>query len=214
MILGFDTSAAHAGAALFDGQTVIAAAHEEMGRGQAERLLPLLEELLASAGQGWADLTRIGVGIGPGNFTGVRISVAAARGLALSLGIPAVGVALLDAVACDAEGPVLACLTAPRGQVYAAGHGTSAEIAPRLIAVDDIALDWGEPGLTCLGPAADLVGARLDCAAAPARYAPATAIARIAARRAIRPGERPAPLYLKPADAAPSSDQPPALLDD
>ena len=63
-----------------------------MDKGQAERLMPLLEEVLAEGGIGWADLTALAVGTGPGNFTGVRIAVAAARGLALGLGIPAIGV--------------------------------------------------------------------------------------------------------------------------
>ena len=54
-----------------------------MEKGQAERLMPMLAEMLAEAGVGFGDLARIGVGTGPGNFTGVRISVAAARGLAL-----------------------------------------------------------------------------------------------------------------------------------
>ena len=88
LILGFDTSAAHCAAALLCGEQCLAARHEDMTRGQAERLMPLLEDLLAEAGASWRDLARIGVGIGPGNFTGVRIAVSAARGLALSLKIP------------------------------------------------------------------------------------------------------------------------------
>jgi len=214
MILGFDTSSAHVGAALFDGQTVPAALHEEMARGQAERLFPMLDEVLADAGLAYSDLHAIGVGIGPGNFTGIRISVAAARGLALSLGIPAVGVSLLEAVAFDTPGPVLACLSAPRGQAYVMGHNMAQEIAPRLIAVEDIPPDWAEPGLTCLGPAANDVANRLGAATAPAQYAPASAIARIAARRWQSNPPPPAPLYLKPADAAPARDTPPVILDD
>ena len=70
-----------------------------MDRGQAERLLPMLEEMLAEAGVGWRDLDGIGVVTGPGNFTGVRLAVAAARGLALALGIPAVGVTVFEALA-------------------------------------------------------------------------------------------------------------------
>ena len=99
-LLAFDTSAAHCAAALLSGDTILAARSEEMGRGQAERLVPLLQEVLAETGTTWADLTRIGVGIGPGNFTGIRISVATARGLALGLGIPAIGITSLFAPAC------------------------------------------------------------------------------------------------------------------
>ena len=70
-----------------------------MEKGQAERLMPLISELLAEAGVVLADVTAIAVGTGPGNFTGVRIAVAAARGLALGLGVPAIGVTRLEALA-------------------------------------------------------------------------------------------------------------------
>ncbi len=76
-----------------------------MTKGQAERLFPLIGEVMAQAGLAWSDLDAIGVGIGPGNFTGVRISVAAARGLALSLGIPAIGISATEAAACGAPRP-------------------------------------------------------------------------------------------------------------
>ena len=80
VVLGFDTSAAHCAAALLRGDAVLAAVHEDMTKGQAERLMPMLEEMLAGAGLGWGDLDVIGVGTGPGNFTGIRVAVAAARG--------------------------------------------------------------------------------------------------------------------------------------
>ena len=89
-ILAFDTSAAHCAAALLCAGKIEVRV-DEMARGQAEHLMPMLEEVLAAQGLTWADLDAIGVGTGPGNFTGIRISVAAARGLALGLGIPAVG---------------------------------------------------------------------------------------------------------------------------
>ena len=85
LVLGFDTSAAHCAAALVRGDEIFASKALQMSRGQAEHLMPLLEEVLASAGVSWSDLDAIGVGIGPGNFTGIRISVSAARGLALGL---------------------------------------------------------------------------------------------------------------------------------
>ena len=99
LVLGFDTSAAHCAAALLSGDRLIASVTEDMTKGQAERLMPLIEEMLAGAGTGWRDLSLIGVGTGPGNFTGIRISVAAARGLALSLGIPAIGIGAAEALA-------------------------------------------------------------------------------------------------------------------
>lgn len=215
LILGFDTSSAHVGAALFDGQTILAAAQEEMARGQAERLMPLLQEVLAQGGATWGDLQAIGVGVGPGNFTGVRISVATARGLALSLDLPAVGVSLLEAAAFGTPGPVLACLHAPREQAYVlSSPQMAAQVPAHLIALADVPTAWAEPGLICTGSAADSVADRLDATAAPARFAPASAVARIAALRWQDSPPRPAPLYLKPADAAPSRVAPPVMLDD
>ena len=104
-VLGLDTSAAHCAAAVVCGDRVLAERAEAMTKGQAERLFPLIGEVMAQAGLAWSDLDAIGVGIGPGNFTGVRISVAAARGLALSLGIPAIGISATEAAACGAPRP-------------------------------------------------------------------------------------------------------------
>jgi len=190
LILGFDTSAAHCAAALLSGDRVLVARHEEMGRGQAERLMPFLEEILTEGGATWADLSRIGVGIGPGNFTGIRISVSAARGLALSLGIPAVGVNGFEAIALTAPDDHLPALPAPRDQLYVRADGATPCLLPRAEA-------------EALGHLAE----------APAPEEFAVAIARIA-RSAPEGTPPPAPLYLKPADAAPARDAPPKILDD
>ena len=110
--LGFDTSAAHCAAALLQGDRVLAHRHEEMARGQAERLFPLLAEILAEAGAGWHDLAVIGCGTGPGNFTGIRIAVAAARGLSLALAIPAPGPRPRSTTCCRAGS--ISCCTSRR----------------------------------------------------------------------------------------------------
>jgi len=208
-ILGFDSAGPYCSAAILSGDLVVATAHESMARGQAERLFPLLEETLAQAGLGWRDLTALGVGIGPGNFTGIRISVAAARGLALALGIPAIGVSLLDAVSHGATAPVLACLGAPRGQGWfqRVGYG---DPRPFGAAVDDV--DERVPGLTCVGDIAAAVAAQTGTAHALAALAPGVAVARVAATRTDWPPQAPAPLYLRAADAAPSRDAAPVIL--
>jgi tRNA threonylcarbamoyl adenosine modification protein YeaZ len=110
MILGFSTAGPYCGAALFDGAEISSALHEELAKGQAERLMPMLEEVLQAGGASFDDLKGIGVGIGPGNFTGIRIAVSAARGLAMGLGIPAVGVSVLEALVHGHERPRLGAI--------------------------------------------------------------------------------------------------------
>lgn len=206
-VLAFDTSAAHCAAALLlaDGRCLIR--QEEMAKGQAERLLPLLEELLSEAGTTWAALTAIGVGTGPGNFTGVRISVAAARGLSLALGIPAIGVNVFDALAHGLPRPLAVAQDARRDEVYVQRFDETGH-RPELMPADQAkALVWD---LAVTGSAAEILGH-----AAPLQPAMplVEAIARIARDRAATDQPRPAPFYLRGADAAPSSDLPPVILD-
>ncbi|MBO9429835.1 tRNA (adenosine(37)-N6)-threonylcarbamoyltransferase complex dimerization subunit type 1 TsaB [Sulfitobacter sp. R18_1] len=197
LILAFDTSAAHCAAALLSGDRILASRTEPMTKGQAERIMVLCEELLSEARLAYADLTALGVGIGPGNFTGIRIAVSAARGLALGLGIPAVGVDAFDALREGHDGPCACAVDARRDQVFLQGFDNPAISAPALH--DATAL----PAFT--GP---LIGAGGEPPAMPV----AEAIARIAARRFASNPPRPAPLYLRPADAAPARDAAPVLL--
>ena len=190
LILGFDTSAAHCAAALLCGDRVIAVQAEQMGRGQAERLMPLLEEVLHRGGAGWSDLTRIGVGTGPGNFTGIRISVSAARGLSLSLGIPAVGISGFDVIEQETTTPHIPAVKAPRDQAYIRPQGEQ----PALITLEQAQGGYEYP---LVFP--------------PESEAQAIAIARVAAK-ACGPFRSPAPLYIKSADAAPARDQAPRIL--
>lgn len=209
LILGFDTSAAHCAAALLCGDVVLESRVEEMAKGQAERLMPMLEEMLARAGAGWRDLAALGVGIGPGNFTGVRISVAAARGLALSLGVPAVGVSGLEAAALGLPRPLRVVEDARRGEVYAQDFGPNG-----VAALTTLAAQAPSAAAACLtGSAAAALaalapGARVLAAAMPL----AEAIARIAAARRTTPQPRPAPLYLRSADAALPADRAPVIV--
>jgi len=184
-LLAFDTSAAHCAAALlFNGQVITRV--DEMAKGQAEHLMPMLEEVLAAADLTWGDLDGIGVGIGPGNFTGIRISLGAARGLALGLGKPAIGVNGFDARAFQEPLPYTATIPAPRNQSYAQ-------------VFDVTGISTAEQCETTAGqqkPASDLIAA----------------IALIAAARLGDPVARPAPLYIRSADAAPPRDPAPTIL--
>ncbi len=197
-LLAFDTSVAHCAAALLLPDRLILR-EEAMEKGQAERLMPLLEEILADGGIGWHDLSALAVGTGPGNFTGVRIAVAAARGLALGLKIPAIGVTLLEAQAYGLPRPLTVMQDARRGEVY----------------VQTFTADG--PGPARIEPAgAHSPGARTGTAAGPGALPAAVplieAIARIGALRARTPQPSPAPFYLRSADAAPPSDPPPVIL--
>ena len=186
LILAFDTSAARCAAALVSGGRVLVARDEATDRGQAERLLPMLQEMLAEAGLGWNDLDGIAVATGPGNFTGVRIAVAAARGLALALGVPAVGVTAFEALAGPGEATV--AIEDRRGTVFVQRFE------------DRVPL--GEPAAGAHPAPLPEAAIRVDCAA----------LARIAAGR-LGSAPSPAPLYLRPADAMPPAEAPPPILE-
>ena len=98
-VLGLDTATSGCSAALWDDGRVTARRAEPMARGQAEALVPMVEAVLADAGLGFADLDRIAVTVGPGAFTGLRISLAAARGFALAAGLPVIGLTTFEALA-------------------------------------------------------------------------------------------------------------------
>ena len=183
LILSFDTSAAHCAVALVCGDEILGSRTESLLKGQAERLIPMLEEVLKGAGKSWSDLDLIAVGIGPGNFTGVRIAVSAARGLTLSLNVPAVGVSVFEALAFGTKGRVTVARDARRGMVF------SQEFE------DGVAV--GEPTMAEGIAAADVP---ID----PVQ------IAFCAANKDI--GAPPAPLYLRSADAALPSDPPLTIL--
>jgi tRNA threonylcarbamoyladenosine biosynthesis protein TsaB len=207
-ILAFDTSAAHCAAALLF-QDRVFLRHEPMDKGQAERLMPMLTELLAEAAINWADLTLIGVGTGPGNSTGVRISVAAARGLALGLSIPAIGVTRLEAVAYGLPRPLAVVEDARRGEVYVQVFDPDPRPA-QVIPVADLYVISAQ--LPLAGSSiVDLPGIS-EKRILPKPMALAEAIARIAAGRDRTTCPRPAPFYLRAADATPPSDPPVVIL--
>lgn len=124
-LLAFETSGAALSAAVAEGGRLVACRHEDRVRGHAERLLPMLQQVLATAGWGWRSIELVVVTLGPGNFTGLRAGIAVARGLSLALGCPALGLGTLEVMA-QAEagrqpdaGPMQALLDARRGEVYA-----------------------------------------------------------------------------------------------
>jgi tRNA threonylcarbamoyl adenosine modification protein YeaZ len=113
IILVIETATAACSVALLDGDRVLAARHELVGRGHAERLVPMIGEVLAEAGMERAAL--IQVDCGPGSFTGIRVGLAAARALSLAWGVPVAGFSALALIAATAKEDV--------GVAIAGGHG-------------------------------------------------------------------------------------------
>ena len=205
VVLAFDTSGPYCAAALLCKSIVrsglgdpgpVLTRVDEMAKGQAEHLMPMLDEMLTAENLTWQDIDVIGVGIGPGNFTGIRISVSAARGLALGLGIPAIGVSHFEAIGLHQSTlfPFWAVVPAPRGRVY----------------VQRMDVDRGDPQIVM----EDALDALPETKAYATDQTPAETIAAIARvafmKRHLK--ERPAPLYIKPPDAAPARDAPPVVV--
>ncbi|MDE2486882.1 MAG: tRNA (adenosine(37)-N6)-threonylcarbamoyltransferase complex dimerization subunit type 1 TsaB [Alphaproteobacteria bacterium] len=204
MVLGLDTCLATCSVAVTDGQRVLASAREAMARGHQERLAPMVQALMADAGLPLASIERVGVTIGPGSFTGLRVGVAFAKGMASALAIPAVGIGALEAIAAEAAGLVFVAIDARRGQVYAQafedGHALMAPDALTLgTAAARIAeISQGRP-LTLLGSGAPLLADVVPTAqVVAAEGADARAVAKLAAARSPGPLK---PLYLRAPDA-------------
>jgi tRNA threonylcarbamoyladenosine biosynthesis protein TsaB len=204
IILGLDTCLATCSVAVLDGGRVLAHASEAMARGHQERLAPMAAEVMEEAGLPFSGLDRIGVTVGPGSFTGLRVGVAFAKGLALALDRPAVGVGALEAMAADLPGLVFPAIDARRGQLYLqAFEDGHALMAPDALTAGDAAARILELGL---GRAFTLIGSGAPLLAGVSPFsrilesggADARTVARLAAERAPAPLK---PLYLRAPDA-------------
>lgn len=217
LLLAFDTAGPDCAVALACSEPgdirILARREERIGRGHAERLMPMIEAALADAGSVYTDLQRIAVTTGPGSFTGVRVGVAAARALALALAVPAIGVGTLSALAVPAarahrSGTAVALLDAKRGEIYAlaqdvssgaivleATAGTGEAIASRLSAAMRPLILCGS-GAPILAAALPRSAFRIDGAAENPDIADVAALGAVA--EASGP---PIPLYLRGADA-------------
>jgi tRNA threonylcarbamoyl adenosine modification protein YeaZ len=140
LTLAFDTATAVATSALVDGDEILG---ERVSR--AQTLLEDVDALLRQAGAHPSDLGRLAVGLGPGSFTGVRIGLAVARGLALSLDVPGAGVSTLAALAAGAPGAV-PVVDAKRREVFTVLDGEPSVLAPQELPL--------EKGAVCVGDGA------------------------------------------------------------
>jgi len=143
-ILGIESSSRRGSVALLEGDRLVASIEHEQSNSHAERLLPLLEQLLAESGWPKSSLDRLGVGVGPGSFTGLRAGIALAEGLSVGLDRPLLGVGSLLAMArgalAEVSGPCCALLDARRNELFAAVY--DAELrelrAPHALPLEDL----------------------------------------------------------------------------
>lgn len=215
-ILAIDTALGACSTAIFDTATgVVARESLPMARGHAEALMPQVERVMREADLRFAEIDRIAVTTGPGSFTGLRVGVAAARGIALAAEIPAVGVTTLDAFAAPElsvsdSAPVLAVIDARNAQVYLQAFDPDgrARTAAQVALAREAAEVVPPLPVRIVGTAAALVAAvwptdRPPPAKVAAAVAPDIAwVARFGAVRAPT-GEPPRPIYLRAPDARP-----------
>jgi tRNA threonylcarbamoyl adenosine modification protein YeaZ len=216
-VLAIDTALAACSAAVFDTEQgrMVASESQPMVRGHAEALMPMIERVVTRAVMTLTEIDRVAVTTGPGSFTGLRVGIAAARGIALAAGKPAVGISTLSAYAAphlhaDDKYPVVAAIDARHGhvwlQVFSPGGRTFS--APRLAALSEAVQAASEAPAFIVGSAAQAVAdALLSAHPKPVgiddRAAPD--IAWIARMGAVVPENHspPSPQYLRAPDAQP-----------
>jgi tRNA threonylcarbamoyladenosine biosynthesis protein TsaB len=207
IVLALDTALGACSAAVTRDGQALAAISEPMTRGHQERLASLVRETMIEAGVAFAEVDRIGVTVGPGSFTGLRVGLAFAKGLALALGKPCIGIGVLEALAASnpGQGLTAAVIDAKRGQVYLQMFdGGVALMAPDALPVEIAAARlaelWRGGPVRLVGPGAHLLANVAPEIEVLERAAP-NALA-ICALAAVRPTDVPArPLYLRAPDA-------------
>jgi tRNA threonylcarbamoyl adenosine modification protein YeaZ/ribosomal-protein-alanine acetyltransferase len=218
MILAFDTSMAACSAAVYDPDQarVLASRLEAMGRGHAEALAPMVRDVMAEAGITFGTLETIAVTRGPGTFTGVRIGLAMARGLALGQTLNFVSLTSLEAIAANAipaKIPMVVATEAGLGEVYFSYFDNSriASAEARKGSPAEAAALIEELGMEVLGTAAEAVLAAANPQLKPVRskagdLPDAAKFVKLAATR-VPTQAPPSPLYIRPPDAKPQALQ-------
>jgi tRNA threonylcarbamoyl adenosine modification protein YeaZ len=223
-ILAFDTSLGAVSVAVrwcgTDGKWSLCEVRQARQRGHADGLMPLIGKVMSQAGLAFCDLDRVAVTVGPGNFTGVRVGVAAARALVLASGASAIGVGTLVVMAHQSNeqlagrrwGRLLAvAVDARQDSVYLQlfAHGHQAAGPPQLLAVSAAAQQIGTAPAIIVGSGAVPVRCALRAggsaeAALPDLLPSAASLALLASE--LAPTATLRPLYLRPPDAKPRAD--------
>lgn len=182
-ILALEASAVAASVALCEDEVLLAESYQNTGLTHSQTLLPMAQELLARCGLGVADVDLVAVSAGPGSFTGLRIGVATAKGLAWAAEKPCAGCSTLESMAWGAAahtGELCVAMDARRGQVYNAcfriEDGRPVRLTPdRAIALDELIEELRARGAGeqyVVGDGAALCYEALRQAGLPARLAP------------------------------------------
>ena len=214
-LLAIDTASVICAACVYDtvarqedGRAVL-----DLGKGHAEHLMAVVGNAMQRAKITFPEFDAVAVSIGPGSFTGVRVGVAAARGLAMALKVPAIGVTTLEALAAEArqrfgDVPVMSALDAGRGEINAAVYGETGAtlVEPTVMTLDEAVLLARRRSTVVVGSAGPRIAVELPAVKTGSTSATADIgyYAAIAAGRDAG-GEKPRPLYLRGADAKPQA---------
>jgi len=211
IVLALDTAGVDCAAAVYDSgsDTMLGEASDMIGKGHAEHLMGIVDRVLAQAGKKLAMVERIAVTIGPGSFTGIRVGVAAARGFALALNIPTVGVTTLETMAAAQRvktpgRAVLAAMDAKRAEIYLQSFSAEGEPLddPRAVNIEEAQAFASTFDGEITGSAAPLL--RPELTGDYANSFPISFVARLGAAADPSSG-KPKPLYLRGPDAKPQA---------
>lgn len=228
LTLGVDTALQRCSVAIMRDGDVLAIEIEDREKGHAERIAPMAAAAFEKSGVAPMDLDRIGVVVGPGGFTGVRVGLSFCRAMGLATGAGVVAVTSLEALAqniadgeadgeaggeAGGENAVAAVIDARRGQVYAGLYRAGAAIAPPFVAAPEdagarLAAAAGGRPVVCVGTGCGILPERFGFGAACADPQIDPVIVASIAAGAPAPRAPPAPLYLRAPDAKPAARPP------
>lgn len=214
-ILAFDTSGQSFSAALMEDDRLICQETFTVKETHARHIMPVLDRILVSAEGDVTVVDRVAVTIGPGSFTGIRIGLGVAKGIAFALGVPVVGVSTLDALVWpfrDSACPIYALMDARRGEVYFSkyvfSNGEIAQKTPERVCSPEKAVAYAEEEALFCGSGAAVYGAQIESLIKrkisllnPGSVINASDIARIALKSGFSSASEINPVYLRRSEA-------------